>query len=80
MIGQHQADACHIDAEALRDHIAHVLGHSWFFDPSNITVAVSGTKVRLCGAVRSQRELKMAAAVASVAKGVTEVENDLAVV
>jgi osmotically-inducible protein OsmY len=80
MIGQGQADMPLINAEALKDRITHTLGRAWFFDPHAITVVVSGSKVKLAGAVRSQRELKMAAAVASVTRGVTVVENDLVVV
>jgi osmotically-inducible protein OsmY len=80
MIEQRRAGAPLISAEALKDRITHTLSHSWLFDPDGITVVVSGSKVRLAGAVRSQRELKMAAAVAVVTQGVTVVENDLIVV
>jgi osmotically-inducible protein OsmY len=79
MIGQQQAPAPRLDAQVLRDRITHAIGRSWRAEPDDITVVVCGTKVRLTGAVRSQREVKMAAAVASVTRGVTEVENDLVV-
>ena len=72
----------HIAAEAveeIHDDIEHVLGHSWFFDPENITVVVEGGKVTLTGTVRSDRERRMAAAAAWSHEGVTDVENDLTV-
>jgi osmotically-inducible protein OsmY len=68
------------DAEQIYDDIDHELGHSWFFDPQTISVAVEADgKVRLTGTVRSQRERRMAAAAAWAHEGVTEVENDLVV-
>jgi osmotically-inducible protein OsmY len=67
------------EAELIGDDITHCLGHSWFFDPQGIKVLVSGGRVRLIGAVRSQRERRMAAAAAWAHEGVTEVENELAI-
>ncbi|MFT4028005.1 MAG: hypothetical protein QM676_14595 [Novosphingobium sp.] len=45
------------DAELLNDDIVHALGHSWFFDPHTIDMAISegkGSPLRL--SVRSARE------------------------
>ncbi len=67
------------DVEEINDDIEHVLGHSWFFDPQNITVVVQGGKVILTGTVRSDRERRMAAAAAWSHEGVSDVENDLRV-
>ena len=67
------------DQEAVRDDIAHALGHSWFFDPHTITVAIQGGAVTLQGTVRSERERKMAAAAAWAEPGVTDVTNDLSI-
>ena len=66
-------------AEVLADDIEHELGHSWFFDPQTIQVSISDGRVTLAGAVRSQRERRMAAAAAWAHEGVTDVENDLIV-
>ena len=65
--------------EHISDDIEHVLGHSWFFDPENITVVVQGGKVILTGTVRSDRERRMAAAAAWSHEGVSDVENELRV-
>ena len=79
MIEQSGTNAPHADAEVLRDQIARVLGRSSFFDRNGIDVVVAGTNVKLSGVVRSQRELKMAAAIAQVAPGVTHVESEMVV-
>jgi osmotically-inducible protein OsmY len=68
-----------VDGEELSDDITHALGHSWFFDPQTITVAISGGAVTLRGTVRSERERKMAAAAAWAEPGVTDVTNDLTI-
>lgn len=68
-----------LTAEAVTDHVDHVLGHSWFFDPQTIQVSIAGGKVTLSGDVRSQRERRMAAAAAWAHEGVTDVENNLVV-
>jgi osmotically-inducible protein OsmY len=68
-----------VNAEALSDDITHALGHSWFFDPHTISVAIKGGSVTLTGTVRSDRELKMAAAAAWAEPGVTNVTNELTV-
>lgn len=68
-----------VDAEALSDDITHTLGHSWFFDPQTITVAINGGEVRLMGTVRSERERKMAGAAAWAEPGVTDVINELVI-
>jgi osmotically-inducible protein OsmY len=75
MISQVQPASPQIDASALRNRILDVLS-----TPGDISVAICGTKVALSGAVHSQRDLKMAAAVASVTEGVAEVVNSLEVV
>jgi osmotically-inducible protein OsmY len=67
------------DAEEISDDIEHHLGHSWFFDPENITVTVQGGRVILTGTVRSDRERRMAASAAWAHEGVTDVENQLTV-
>ncbi len=69
----------HIDAEELSDDITHAVGHSWFFDPHTISVAIKGGEVTLMGVVRSQRERKMAAAAAWAEPGVTNVINQLTI-
>lgn len=69
-----------VDVSLLSDDIVHALHHSWFFDPKTITVTAEGGAVRLSGAVRSDHERKIAAAVAWKAPGVTDVINDLRVV
>lgn len=66
-------------AEAVTDDVDHVLGHSWFFDAQAIQVSIADGKVTLSGAVRSQRERRMAAAAAWAHEGVTDVENNLVV-
>ena len=68
-----------VDAELVSDDITHALGHSWFFDPHTITVAIQGGAVTLKGTVRSERERKMAAAAAWAEPGVTDVANELIV-
>jgi osmotically-inducible protein OsmY len=75
-MSEHLAEAA--DAEQISDDIEHHLGHSWFFNPENITVVVQGGKVTLTGSVRSERERRMAAAAWSH-EGVTDVENALKV-
>lgn len=67
------------DAENLSDDIIHVLGHSWFFDPQSIAVALQDGRVKLTGRVRSARERRMAAAAAWAHEGVTAVDNCLVV-
>jgi hypothetical protein len=62
-----------VDSELLSDDITHALGHSWFFDPKTITLAIRGGAVTLKGTVRSERERKMAAAAAWAEPGVTDV-------
>jgi osmotically-inducible protein OsmY len=69
-----------LNAEIVSDDITHALGHSWFFDPHTITVAIRGGAVTLKGTVRSERERKMAAAAAWAEPGVTDVANELVVV
>lgn len=77
MVGANDDGA--VDAEELCDDIEHVLGHSWFFDPQTIKVALDGGHVRLVGTVRSERERRMAAAAAWAHEGVTDVVNELVV-
>jgi len=75
---QHHEGA-QVDVEEVSDDVTHVLGHSWFFDPQTITVAVDGGQVRLTGTVRSDRERRMAAAAAWAHEGVSDVSNELVV-
>jgi osmotically-inducible protein OsmY len=67
------------NAELIDDDIVHALGHSWFFDPHTIDVAIQAGKVVLTGHVRSARERRMAAAAAWAHEGVSEVRNELVV-
>ncbi|HXQ13775.1 MAG TPA: BON domain-containing protein [Caulobacteraceae bacterium] len=78
MVEQQSAALPDINPETLAAHIVHALRRAQPSDRS-ILVVVEGSKVTLFGVVQSQRELKMAEAVAWVTKGVTEVENDLVV-
>ena len=78
MVEQRSAAPPAINPETLGERITHLLGRSRFGD-HGVRVGVDGTKVTLAGVVRSQRERRMAEAVAWVTRGVTEVENDLAV-
>jgi osmotically-inducible protein OsmY len=77
--GQEAGGAQQLDPQTISDDITHFLGHSWFFDPRTITVAVAGGKVTLNGTVHSDRERRMAAAAAWEEEGVTEVVNNLTV-
>jgi len=65
------------DAELINDDITHCLGHSWFFDPQTIGVAVHKGRVKLTGSVRSERERRMAVAAAWAHEGVVQVDNQL---
>ena len=76
MVEQQSAAHPSINPATLGEHIAHALRRAPAID-RNVLVLVDGTKVTLRGVVLSQRERKMAEAVAWVTKGVTEVENDL---
>ena len=65
--------------EEISDDVEHVLGHSWFFDPKTIQVAMEDGRVTLLGTVRSDRERRMAAAAAWSHEGVTAVDNQLTI-
>jgi len=69
-----------VDVSTISDDIMHALHRSWFFDPKTITVTADGGKVLLAGTVGSLHERQVAAATAWAAPGVTDVENDIAVV
>jgi osmotically-inducible protein OsmY len=69
-----------VDTSNLSDEIMHALHRSWFFDPKMVTVSAHGGKVRLTGTVHSPHDRQIAAATAWAAPGVTEVENDIAIV
>ncbi len=69
-----------VDVSNISDDILHALHRSWFFDPKTITVSAEGSKVRLSGTALSLHERQVAAATAWAAPGVTDVENDIAVV
>ncbi len=68
-----------INTSNLSDEITHALHRSWFFDPKMISVSADGGKIRLTGTVPTLHERQVAAATAWTARGVTEVENDIAV-
>jgi osmotically-inducible protein OsmY len=69
-----------VNTENLSDDIMHALHRSWFFDPQTINVSANGGKVRLSGTAPSLHDRQVAAATAWTAAGVTDVENDIAVV
>jgi len=69
-----------VSVSNISDDIMHALHRSWFFDPKTITVTADGGKVVLTGTVESLHERQVAAATAWSAPGVTDVENDIAVV
>ncbi len=69
-----------VNTENLSDDIMHALHRSWFFDPKTINVSADGGKVRLSGTAPSLHDRQVAAATAWTAPGVTDVENDIAVV
>ncbi len=68
-----------VNTSNLSDDITHALHRSWFFDPKMINVSAEGGKIRLTGTVPSLHDRQVAAATAWTARGVTEVENDIAV-
>ncbi len=68
-----------INTSNLSDDITHALHRSWFFDPKMISVSADGGKIRLTGTVPSLHDRQVAAATAWTARGVTDVENDIAV-
>ncbi len=69
-----------VDTGGISDGIMHALHRSWFFDPSTIQVSAMGGHVTLTGTARSAHDRQVAAATAWASPGVTNVENDLAVV
>ncbi len=68
-----------VNVENVSDAIMHALHRSWFFDPRTINVSANGGKVRLSGTAPSLHDRQVAAATAWTAPGVTDVENDIAV-
>lgn len=68
-----------VDAGNISDNIMHALHRSWFFDPKTIQVSVVGGRVKLTGTANSAYDKEVAASTAWMAPGVTNVENDLAV-
>jgi len=69
-----------IDTAMLCDNITHALHRSWFMNPDNIHVRADGGKIILTGTVQSPYDRQIAAQTAWSASGVTNVENDIAVV
>ncbi len=69
-----------VNTANLSDNITHALHRSWFFDPANVHVRAEGGKVVLSGSVHSFDELKVVARTAWSTQGVTNVENDIAVI
>lgn len=69
-----------VDSENISDNIMHAMHRSWFFDPKTINVSAKGGKVHLTGTAHSMHDRQVAAATAWTASGVTDVENDIAVV
>jgi osmotically-inducible protein OsmY len=69
-----------VNTSNLSDEIIHALHRSWFFDPQTIKVSADGGKVRLTGTVQSPHDRQVAAATAWAAPGVTDVENEIAIV
>ncbi len=68
-----------VNTRNLSDDIMHALHRSWFFDPKTINVSADGGKIRLTGTAPSLHDRQVAAATAWTAPGVTDVENDIAV-
>jgi osmotically-inducible protein OsmY len=64
----------------LSDDITHALHRSWFFNPETVQVRANGSKVVLTGTVQSPYDRQVAAQTAWSAPGVTNVENDIAVI
>jgi len=60
--------------------IENALSRSWLVDDRNIQVKVKGNKVTLRGAVESLYQKEEAARLAWNAPGVTEVDNELAII
>jgi osmotically-inducible protein OsmY len=69
-----------VNTSNVSDDIMHALHRSWFFDPQTIRVSAEGGKVKLSGTAPSMHDRQVAAATAWTAPGVTDVENDIAVV
>jgi osmotically-inducible protein OsmY len=69
-----------VNTATLRDDITHALHRSWFFDPEYVHVRAEGGKVVLTGTVHSLDERQVAVRTAWSAPGVTNVENDIAVI
>jgi osmotically-inducible protein OsmY len=69
-----------VNTSNLSDDITHALHRSWFFNPENVHVRAEGGKVVLSGTVKSPHDRQVAAQTAWSAPGVTNVENDIAVV
>jgi osmotically-inducible protein OsmY len=69
-----------VDVSNISDDIMHALHRSWFFDPKTITVSAQGGRVRLTEAVHSPHDRQVAAATAWAAPGVTDVENEIAII
>jgi osmotically-inducible protein OsmY len=69
-----------VDVSNIRSDIMHALHRSWFFDRETVAVTADDGKVRLSGAVQTPHDRQLAAATAWAAPGVTDVENDIAVV
>ena len=67
-------------ASDISDEIMHALHRSWFFDLKTIHVEMDGDTIRLSGTVHSMHERQVAMATAWSAPGVTNVENNIAVV
>ncbi len=68
-----------VNARNISDDIMHALHRSWFFDPQTIQVSAVGGRVKLTGTAHSAYDKGIAASTAWMAPGVTNVENDLAV-
>lgn len=66
-----------VDVANVSDDITHALHRSWFFDPVTISVSARDGKVRLSGIARGPHERQLAAAMAWLAPGVSDVENDI---
>jgi osmotically-inducible protein OsmY len=73
-------DKPHAEDSQISDEITHALHHSWFFDPTTITVTDEDGKVRLSGTVNSPHDRRRAAVAAWSHPAVTDVINDIQVV
>ncbi len=67
------------DTANLKADITRALHRAWFFNPDDVHVWAEGGRIVLTGTVNSSSERQIAGHTAWSAPGVTNVENDIAV-